>query len=44
MATANKRVIYVGGLAEEVDEKVIQVNFYVCHGGSQNHRSIKAHV
>ena len=26
MATANKRVVYVGGLADEVDEKVIQVN------------------
>ena len=23
---ANKRVVYVGGLAEEVDEKVLQVN------------------
>lgn len=24
---SNKRVVYVGGLAEEVDEKVLQVKF-----------------
>ena len=27
MTTTNKRVLYVGGLADEVDEKVLQVNY-----------------
>lgn len=29
-AATNKRVVYVGGLAEEVDEKVLQVNYLLC--------------
>lgn len=27
-AASNKRVVYVGGLAEEVDEKVLQVSMF----------------
>ena len=32
MTAANKRILYVGGLAEEVDEKILQVKVQSCGG------------